>query len=61
MPKEKPQLLLPAEMANRLNISRHTLGVLSRTGQLKPIKINKRVFRYDPDRVRDALNHLEAA
>ena len=56
MPKEQPQLLPPDEMADRLSISRHTLGVLSRAGRIKPIRINKRVHRYDPNRVLEALN-----
>jgi predicted site-specific integrase-resolvase len=48
-------------MAALLNISPRTLANLSRSGKIKAIKLNRRLHRYDAERVINSLNQMEAA
>ena len=54
------KLLKPEEVCEGLGICRRTLARYEDQDLIKPIKVNARVFRYDPADVAAMINNLKA-
>ena len=54
------ELLTPAEMAQRLRVSKRTLQLWTREGRIPSVRISAKVIRYDPETVTSALTERAA-
>lgn len=53
------KLVKPAELCEALGVCRKTLTRYEEQGLIRPVKINGRVFRYDPEEIGRLIENLK--